>query len=118
VSGDRGGRRPARPLPPEGGPDPHRLDSAIDAYLSDSGFAGARAIVELTRHWPHVVGEEVAPHCRPVTLIDGVLRVQVDHPVWATGLSLASAHIVERAASWIGAGNVRAINVHVLGGFG
>ncbi len=36
--------------------------------------------------WTATVGAMIAKHARPATLKDGVLWVEVDHPIWRTEL--------------------------------
>ncbi|HVB07222.1 MAG TPA: DUF721 domain-containing protein [Acidimicrobiales bacterium] len=106
-----------RPLPEEGGPPPRRLGEAIDAYLSASPLEGARLIAALTQQWVTIAGEEVATHCRPSAVRDGVLTLQVDHPAWSTKLAFLEKPLVEGLRKAFPDCGVRALKVHVRGGF-
>lgn len=56
---------------------------------------------QITRHqawlvWDQVVGKQVARHARPLRLRQGVLEVQVDHPVWMQQLQMLKPLILEK----------------------
>ncbi len=58
-------------------------------YLESKGFSaversGGRCDICA---WAEIAGEEVARHCRPAALSDGILVIHVDHPAWATQLT-------------------------------
>jgi predicted nucleic acid-binding Zn ribbon protein len=58
--------------------------------------------------WEGIVGGEIAAHCRPVSLHDGVLVLAVDHPAWANQLRFMTAELLTRiteAAGRPGAGS-------------
>ena len=37
-------------------------------------------------HWEKAVGVQIAKHARPMSVKDGVLLVEVDHPIWRSEL--------------------------------
>lgn len=63
--------------------------------------------------WDSAVGASVAAHCRPVSLVDGVLRVSADQPGWATQLRYLAADVIRRLNETVGEGVVSRIDVQV-----
>ena len=48
--------------------------------------------------WSSAVGEGIARHCRPQSLQDGVLRVEVDTPSWLKMLQELDSTLPQRLA--------------------
>ena len=46
--------------------------------------------------WPSAVGPQIAKHTRPIQVLDGVLWVEVDHPVWKSELHHRKRQILEQ----------------------
>ena len=46
--------------------------------------------------WDKLVGEQIARRARPLRLRQGVLEVQVDHPVWMQQLQMLKPKILEK----------------------
>jgi predicted nucleic acid-binding Zn ribbon protein len=67
--------------------------------------------------WPRVAGAEVAAHCVPERVDDGVLVVRADSTAWATQLRLLGSTIVARLAEELAApgGSSAITSVTVLG---
>lgn len=51
---------------------------------------------ELWEHWTEVVGEETARHCRPRTVQEGQLRIEVESAVWMHRLAYRKWDIVKK----------------------
>lgn len=59
---------------------------------------------QLSRHqawliWDQLVGEQIAARARPLKLRQGVLEVQVDHPVWMQQLQMLKPQILKKLAA-------------------
>jgi predicted nucleic acid-binding Zn ribbon protein len=54
--------------------------------------------------WPQVAGAEVAAHCIPERVEDGVLVVRADSTAWATQLRLLASTLVARLNEELGGG--------------
>jgi predicted nucleic acid-binding Zn ribbon protein len=87
-----------RPLKDPGGDDPRPVRDSLELVARRFGAPGARALSSVFGHWEEIVGPSVAAHSRPLTLRDGVLRVEVDEPGWATQLRFLAPEIVRRCA--------------------
>jgi predicted nucleic acid-binding Zn ribbon protein len=64
-------------------------------------------------HWTDIVGDAVADHVKPVSLVDGVLRVEADQPAWATEARFLGPEIVRRCEAVTGDDAVRRVEVRV-----
>ncbi len=56
------------------------LDSVSRQWRRDGGLAG------LWQDWPAIAGDQLAPHCRPLSLRRGVLTIGASHPQWRQAL--------------------------------
>lgn len=61
---------------------------------------------QLTRHqawliWDKLVGKQIAMRARPLRLRQGILEVQVDHPVWMQQLQMLKPQILKKIAEMI-----------------
>ncbi|MDQ1373660.1 MAG: hypothetical protein QOJ09_998 [Actinomycetota bacterium] len=77
------------------------------------GAPGARTLGAVFGHWDDIVGPAVAAHARPVSLRDGILRVEVDEPGWATQLRYLTPDVIRRCAEVAGAEVVVSVEVKV-----
>ena len=104
-----------RPLPGEDG-GPRAVRESLDAFARRLGAPEAAPLATVFAHWPDVVGEQVAAHARPVSLVRGVLVVAVDQPGWATQLKYLGSQVVDRIGEVAGAGLVERLEVRVQRG--
>ena len=56
----------------------------------------------LRQHWPHIAGEALARHSTPASLKDGILKVQVESPLYRQELTYASPRILRIAQDHLG----------------
>ena len=61
--------------------------------------------------WDHLVGRDVAQHCRPEAFADGKLRVRTDSTAWATQMRLLAPTVLRRLNEELGDGTVTLIDV-------
>ncbi len=106
---------PWRPLRPEEPPDPVRVGDSLDGVARRLGAPAAASLGKLFSSWPQVVGEGIAAHSRPVSLVDGILTVVVDEPGWATQLRYLGNDVVRKLSESVGAGVVGRLEVRVEG---
>lgn len=86
--------RPARPSRADR--DPEGLERSLRGIAADLGTASPALLRQVFARWEEVVGPDVAAHATPVSVRDGILRVVVDHPAWATSLRMLSGQVIER----------------------
>jgi predicted nucleic acid-binding Zn ribbon protein len=92
---------------------PRPLRDALADVSADLGLAEPDAFGTLVANWPDLVGDELAAHCHPQSVRDGILRVSVDSAPRATQLHYLESDVIDRASALVGAGVVRAVQVRV-----
>jgi predicted nucleic acid-binding Zn ribbon protein len=114
-------RRAARPVPPEDQDwsgarpddrDPAALGSVVAELVRDRRWERTLDAAGLSPRWASIVGGEIAAHCRPDRLADGVLSCVAESTAWATALRLMSGQLIARIADELGPGVVRELRVH------
>lgn len=76
------------------GRDPEDLGAVLEGMTQSLGWSSPLARGELLVSWPELVGHEVAAHCEPAGIDEGVLTVQCDSTAWATQLRIMRADIL------------------------
>ena len=89
------------------------MGESLDRVARRLGAPGARSLSAVFGHWDEIVGASVATHARPVSLRDGVLRVEVDEPGWATQLRYLAPDILRRCTEVAGPDVVVSVEVKV-----
>ena len=102
--------------PPRSEEEPKRVGESLDRVAKRLGAPNSRSLGAVFGHWDDIVGPAVAAHARPVSLRDGVLRVEVDEPGWATQLRYLALDILRRCGEVAGAGVVVSVDVKVARG--
>ena len=108
------GRRPRRrswePLPTWSA-EPTPVRDALDTLASTMGLASVDGINRLFLSWAEIVGDDVAAHCSPKRLSEGVLTVEAIDRQWATELSWMTALIAERCNDALGPDQVETVRI-------
>lgn len=76
------------------GRDPSGIGEVLDGMTRSLGWTSPLARGELLTSWPDLVGLDVAAHCDPAGIDDGVLTVQCDSTAWATQLRMMRGDIL------------------------
>jgi predicted nucleic acid-binding Zn ribbon protein len=92
------------------------VGESLDRVARRLGAPGARSLGAVFGHWDEIVGPAVAAHARPMSLRDGVLRVEVDEPGWATQLRYLAPDILHRCEEVAGPNVVVSVDVRVARG--
>ncbi len=90
---------------------PERLRDLIAGVGPAIGLKGALQTGVIWRRWPEIVGPGIADHAEPTSLREGVLRVRVASPAWATEIGYLADEIKERANRVAGADLVAEVRV-------
>jgi predicted nucleic acid-binding Zn ribbon protein len=114
-----GGARPTRRLRPVesrsgSGPDardPVRFGAAISKLVAERGWEDTTTAAGVLANWDRLVGPEIAEHCRPESLLDGVLVLVAESTAWATQLRLMTTAIRSRLREQVGDGVVTSVTV-------
>lgn len=80
--------------------------AAIEALLADRGWAGQAKVSQVTADWAGTVGPDLAAHCQPMSLRDGVLTIEAESTAWATQIRLLNRRLLARISEIAGAGTV------------
>lgn len=95
--------------------DPQPLGAAVERLLAERGWDRPMAVAGVIGRWAEIVGPEVASHCRPERLDDGVLWVAADSGAWATQVRWLSGTLLGRLEAELGRGVVKQIRVGAPG---
>ena len=90
---------------------PPRLRDLLEPAARSAGLEAGAVVGRVWSRWTRIVGPQLARHVRPSSLRDGVLRVWVDSPVWATEIAYLGGHIRDRANEVAGREVVREVRV-------
>lgn len=88
----------SRPRPERGQAptDPTLVADILDNLIKDREWDSGLAEGNLFAHWPKIVGEEIAQHAEPISLLDGKLLIQCSSTAWATQLNLTQNEILAK----------------------
>ena len=108
---DRSGNAPgysgARPDPR----DPQGIQNVLRRVLGSLGWEEGMSSGRVLEEWDQIVGEEIAAHCRPVSLDAGVLRVSASSSAWATQMRMLTPQIITRIHEHVGAAVISELTV-------
>jgi predicted nucleic acid-binding Zn ribbon protein len=112
----RSGSRPRRTDPASSGAhpddrDPQLLDFTIGRLIAEQGWGTDVRVHGVFSRWDHLVGREVALHCRPESYVESKLVVRTDSTAWATQMRLLAPTVVRRLNEELGDGTVTVIDV-------
>jgi predicted nucleic acid-binding Zn ribbon protein len=98
--------------------DPQLLDHTIGRLIADQGWGTDVRVHGVFSRWEHLVGHEVAQHCRPETFTPGdradgggTLVIRTDSTAWATQMKLLAPTALRRLNEELGDGTVTMIEV-------
>jgi predicted nucleic acid-binding Zn ribbon protein len=92
--------------------DPQLFGALLERLVRNRGWQKPAAEATVFGDWAKVVGAEIAEHCRPVKLEDGVLTVEAESTAWATQLRLLSGRLLATIAGQVGNNVVRSLHIH------
>lgn len=107
---------PWRPLP--GTPDdadPRPVADSLARLARRLGAPPPQVLTTVFAQWDAIVGPTVAAHAWPLALADGVLRIGVDQPGWATELRFLGADLLQKLAVAVGDTSIQRVDVKVVG---
>ena len=98
-----------RPRGRPGKSRPERVGALVPEVLRDLGLAESARALRIRERWEQAVGSEVARHCRPVALRDGVLEAHVDSSAWCQTLRLRAPELLGALSRELGDDAPRAL---------
>ena len=79
--------------------DPTLVSDILGDLIRDREWDSGLAEGNLFATWSTIVGNEVAQHATPISLLDGKLLIQCSSTAWATQLNLAQNEILQTIRS-------------------
>lgn len=104
-------RRAPRPTPGGDDRDPVLFGEAIRRLVADRGWEQTTSAARVLGEWEQLVGDAIADHCRPASLLDGELVLVAESSAWASQLRMMSRVLLARLAAQVGSGVVRSLVV-------
>ena len=75
--------------------DPQPLSSVFNEIITNRDWRQGIAEGNLFTDWEKLVGEDIAQHATPITLLEGKLTIQTSSTAWATQLRLISNDLLK-----------------------
>ena len=88
---------------------PQRVGALVPTVLRDLGLDESARALRIREGWERAVGAEVASHCRPIALHDGVLEAHADSSAWCQTLRLRAPELLAGLARAFGDDAPRAL---------
>jgi predicted nucleic acid-binding Zn ribbon protein len=104
---------PWKPLPGDG-PEPRLVRDSLPRLAQLFGAPAPSVLTALFARWEEIVGPVIAAHAWPVRVVDGVLRIGVEQPGWATQLTFLGPDLVRKVVAATGDSSVQKIEVKVM----
>ncbi len=106
-------RRPAASASGSGpdGRDPVLFGTMLKRLVAERGWEQTTTAAGVLANWDRLVGPDVADHCRPTALTDGVLELVAESSAWATQLRLLTRTLTARLTEQVGEGVVTSVVV-------
>lgn len=84
-----------------------RVEGVIETFLRQEGWSDKLHVRRIIDDWESIVGTFVAAQSMPVSILRGVLQVDVGHPTYMTELSAMKIDILTKLEKMLGDMNVR-----------
>ncbi|UYG17627.1 DciA family protein [Brachybacterium huguangmaarense] len=91
--------------------DPQGIEAVLRRVLGSLGWSEGMSSGRVLEEWDEIVGEQIAAHCRPVTLDAGILVVSASSSAWATQLRMLSPQLITRIHEHVGASVISELKV-------
>lgn len=88
---------------------PPTLDKLVPGVLKKLGLDQRLHQAQVFHQWAQIVGPDIAKHAQPVSLINKILRISIDHPVWHQQLLPLKPLLLQKVRDRIGKAAVRDI---------
>lgn len=79
--------------------EPGKLSEVLDELITTRDWKKGIAEGTLFSNWRKIVGDEVAIHCEPITLLEGRLTIRAETTAWATQLRFMQDQILKTLQS-------------------
>ena len=75
--------------------DPELISGVLSNLIADRDWDSGLAEGNLFVHWKKIVGDEIAQHATPISILDGTLTIQSSSTAWATQLNIISTELLK-----------------------
>lgn len=75
--------------------DPQSLETVLSEVIADRNWSKGVAEGSLFSDWVQIVGQEIATHTTPISLVDGKLTIQCSSSAWATQMRLMQSDLLK-----------------------
>lgn len=103
---------PWKPLPAEA-PEPRPVADSLPGLARSLGAPPPPVLSAVFARWDEIVGPLVAANAWPLQVRDGVLRIGVEQPGWATQLTFLAPELLRQVVAATGDATVDKIEVKV-----
>lgn len=79
--------------------DPQTLSDVLKDVVTQRDWTQGIAEGTLFSDWQKIVGDDVALHATPITIVDGKLTIQTTSTAWATQLRLIQSQLLKTISS-------------------
>jgi len=91
--------------------DPQSLQSVLSEVIAGRNWGQGVAEGNLFSNWAQVVGDEIAHHTTPISLVDGRLTIQSSSSAWATQMRLMQEELLKTISNSAPGALVEELNV-------
>ena len=91
--------------------DPQALGNLLGQVARKKGWQRNLTNAGVFARWPEIVGEDIADHCRPESLVNGELVVVAESTAWATQLRLFQRQLYAKLNQALGHGVIKRIRI-------
>ncbi|MFM8627891.1 MAG: DUF721 domain-containing protein, partial [Candidatus Nanopelagicus sp.] len=91
--------------------DPQSLQSVLSEVITGRNWGQGVAEGNLFSNWAQVVGDEIAHHTTPISLVDGRLTIQSSSSAWATQMRLMQQELLKTISNSAPGALVEELNV-------
>lgn len=91
--------------------DPQSLQSVLSEVIEGRNWGQGVAEGNLFSNWAQVVGDEIAHHTTPISLVDGRLTIQSSSSAWATQMRLMQQELLKTISNSAPGALVEELNV-------
>lgn len=75
--------------------DPQSLETVLSEVITNRNWSKGVAEGSLFSDWVQIVGQEIATHTTPISLMDGKLTIQCSSSAWATQMRLMQSDLLK-----------------------
>ncbi len=92
---------------------PQRIGRALDRLMGTLRAPSVDVLDTVFNRWPEIVGDDVALHCRPLSIDGETLIIAAEDSTWASELRWLEKDVLARVAEVSKSDRISAVNVRV-----